>query len=98
MRSGETDIGLIKLTKNTRLIIGVNTRTGICDSKPELLPLICVGEACRDRNAALIGKLHCVANQIEQDLTDSARISDHNGRHCRINGEAQQQAFLRCGL
>ena len=65
MSASETDIGLIKLTENTRLIIGVNTRTGVSHRKAELLSLIRVSEDRCDRNTALIGKFHRVANQIE---------------------------------
>ena len=98
MGTGETDISLIKLAKNPRLIIRMNTRPGVRDGKPELLALIRVGKTRRDSNAALIGKFHRVANQIEQDLPDSTGIPDNDSRHCGINSETQHKPFLRCGL
>ena len=64
MGTGETDIGLIKLAKNTRLIIRVYTRPGVCDRKSKLLTLISFDETCRNSDAALVGKFHCVTNQV----------------------------------
>ena len=56
--------------------------------------LVALGRGDLDTDLARVGELDGVAHQIEQDLTESARIADQRRRHVRRDAARQLQPLL----
>src|SRR5262245_664586 len=87
-------IGLMECLKDSRLSFFRNPNSAIADSKTQQYPAIgftFVGYSYY--HFALLGEFDGIAEQVDQNLAQTARISPQLSRHVTINHREQLHAF-----
>src|SRR5262249_52099782 len=89
--AGDRIIGLLKLLKQLGLVGGGNARTGVADRDIECA-IVCLGF---DGNFAGIGELNSVADEINQDLRQTATVAT-SGRQFGRHLDLERKLFVCC--
>src|SRR4051812_45744167 len=93
MRSGSGEIGLLEAIEDRLLLFGGYPDAAVLDREPDYFTV----PHDVDVDIAARRKLDRVSNQVEQDLPDAHRISQHQRRNFRAHVARQRQALALRG-
>src|SRR5262249_18526258 len=89
---------LLEGPENALLLVEGNADAGVAHGEPQgdLLPGVAAGDSHPDFHFAVLGELDAVADQIEENLRQSAGVADQGVVDVGVHFTDQLQPFLVC--